>query len=97
MEIEGKIIKELPIRTGISSKTNLPWRIASYVLETTERYPQRMVFDVSDGQDNRITTMNLREGKEYRVFFSMEASEYDGKWYNHITAYKARPIEQQQQ
>lgn len=91
MEIEGKIIKVLPIRTGISSKTNEPWRIASYVLETVERYPQRLVFEVSDGRDNRITRLNIQEGKTYTVFFGFDASEYDGKWYNRITAYEARP------
>lgn len=90
MEIEGKIIKVLPIRTGISSKTNEPWRIASYVLETNERYPQRMVFEVSDGRDNRITRLNIQEGKTYNVFFNFDGSEYDGKWYNRLSAWEAR-------
>ena len=92
MELEGKIIEALPIRSGISSKTGDPWRIATYVLETVERYPQRMVFDVSDGRDNRITRLNIREGEVYKVFFNFDASQYDGKWYNKIVAWDARPV-----
>lgn len=90
MEITGIIKHVLPERTGTSTKTGEPWRIASYVLETVERYPQRMVFEVSDGRDNRITRLNIQEGKTYTVFFGFDASEYDGKWYNRITAYEAR-------
>ena len=90
MEIEGKIIEVLPVRTGISKTTSEPWRIASYVLETVERYPQRVVFEVSDGRDNRISRLNIQEGKTYKVFMSMDASKYEGKWYNRITAYEAR-------
>ena len=92
MEIEGKIIKALPVRSGISSKNNEPWRIATFVLETIERYPQRMVFDVSDGRDNRITRLNIKEGGVYRIFFSLEVSEFEGKWYNRINAWDARAV-----
>ena len=94
MEIEGKIIKALPVQTGISQKTGEPWRIASYVIETFDQYPQRMVFEVSDGRDNRITRLNLKEGGVYKVFFSFAASEYKDKWYNRITAWDARIVEQ---
>lgn len=94
MEIEGKIIKAMPIRSGISNKTNDPWRIATYVLETVERYPHRLVFEVSDGRDNRITRMNIKEGEVYHIWFNFDASEFEGKWYNRITAWDARIVEQ---
>lgn len=79
-------------RSGTSNRTGEPWRIASYVLETEERYPQRIMFEVSDGSQGRIARMNLLEGKRYKVFLSFEASEYEGKWYNRISAYEAREI-----
>lgn len=92
MEIRGIIKKVLPERSGTSNRTGEPWRIASYVLETEERYPQRIMFEVSDGTQGRIARLNLQEGKTYKVFLSFDASEYDGKWYNRISAYEARAI-----
>ena len=82
----------LPERSGTSNRTGEPWRIASYVLETEERYPQRIMFEVSDGTQGRIARLNLQEGKVYKVFLRFDASEYDGKWYNRVSAYEAREI-----
>jgi hypothetical protein len=92
MEIRGIIKKVLPERSGTSNRTGEPWRIASYVLETEERYPQRIMFEVSDGTQGRIARLNLQEGKVYKVFLSFDTSEYDGKVYNRISAYEAREI-----
>lgn len=88
----GIIKHVLPERTGTSTKTGEPWRIASYVLETTDRYPQRIMFEVSDGTQGRIARLGLQEGKKYKVFLDFSASEYDGKWYNRVSAYEAREI-----
>lgn len=90
MEIEGIITKVLPIREGTSSKG--PWKMAEYVLETIEQYPKRMCFTVSDGASGRIARLNIQEGQRYRVFFDIDAQEYQGRWYNRITAFDARNI-----
>ena len=92
MEIRGIIKKVLPERSGTSNRTGEPWRIASYVLETEERCPQRIMFEVSDGTQGRIARLNLQEGKIYKVFINFDASEYDGKWSNRVSAYEAREI-----
>lgn len=93
MEIQGRIKKELDIRTGISNEGN-PWRIASYVIETEEDYPKSLVFDVSDGTSGRIARLNIKEGKLMKVYFDTKAAEYNGKWYNRVQAYDARLIEE---
>lgn len=88
MEIEGIITKVLPERSGTSEKG--PWRIAEYVLETVEQYPKHMCFSVSDGTGGRIARLNIKEGGRYKVYFEIDANEYQGRWYNRITAYDAR-------
>ena len=65
MEIFGKIICALPIRSGVSAKTGNPWQSATYVLETQDQYPKRMVFDVF-GQDN-IAKFNIQVGESLTV------------------------------
>ena len=91
MEIQGIIKHVLPVREGVSQ--NGAWKTASYVIETEERYPRRMVFDVRDGRDGRIARLNIQEGKRMKVWFDVDASEYNGRWYNNVTAWDAREVE----
>lgn len=90
MEIEGIIKQVLPVREGVSQ--NGAWKTASYVIETEERYPRRMVFDVRDGRDGRIARLNIQEGKRMRVSFDIDAHEYQGRWFNEITAWGAKDL-----
>jgi hypothetical protein len=91
MTIDGTIIKVEGIREGTSERG--PWKIATYVIETEERYPKRMVFDVSDGQSGRIERLDLKEGKRVTLFFDIDAHEYNGRYYNKVTGYDARAKE----
>lgn len=89
MEITGKIIIELPERGGVSSRTGAEWRLKSFVLETIEQYPKKMMFEVF-GAD-RIASMNLQVGETYTVSVDVDAHEYNGRWYNTIRAFRAVP------
>lgn len=82
MEIFGKIICALPIRSGVSAKSGKPWQSATYVLETQDQYPKRMVFDVF-GQDN-IAKFNIQVGESLTVSFDIDAHEYQGRWFNAV-------------
>ena len=45
-----------------------------------------MVFEVY-GPD-RIAQMNIRQGEELKVYFDVDAHEWNGKWFNSIKAWK---------
>lgn len=85
MEQSGIIIAVLPVRTGISQKTGKQWMAQQYVLETTGQYPKKMVFEVF-GED-RIRQFNIQPQGQYNVSFDIDASEYQGKWYNQVRAH----------
>jgi hypothetical protein len=84
MELQGKIIKILPLRSGVS-QSGKAWQSLDAVLETQGQYPRKMVFTVF-GED-RIKKFALFEGMECNVQFDIDAHEYQQKWYNSITAY----------
>lgn len=86
MEIQGKIIKVLPERSGTSARGE--WKVGSYVLETQEQYPKKMVFEVFG--DDRIKRFNIQEGQDVTVFFDIDAHEYQGRWFNSFRAYDVR-------
>ena len=47
MEIEGKIIRDLPLQEGVSRAGN-PWKKKEWVLETFGQYPRQVCFHFSE-------------------------------------------------
>lgn len=92
MELTGTIIAILPARSGISQKTGNAWMTQQYVLEIPGQYPRHMVFEVF-GED-RIRQFNIQLQGQYNVSFDIDASEYQGKWYNKIHAYSVVALAQ---
>lgn len=91
MEIEGKIIAVLPQQSGVSSRTGNPWASQDYVIETHEQYPRKCCFRVF-GAD-KIQSMAIKAGEELRVSFDIDAHEYNGRWYNNLTAWKVDRVD----
>lgn len=92
MEIKGKIIVVLPERGGVS-QAGKEWMTQEYVLETQDRYPRKMMFSVF-GRD-RIEQFDIHLGEVITVKFDIDSKEYNGRWYNSITAYKVERENQQ--
>lgn len=86
MEITGKIIAVLDARSGISARTGNPWKSQEFVIETQEQYPRRCIFRVF-GED-RLNAMNIQMGETLTVSFDIDAHEYNGRWFNDISAWK---------
>lgn len=94
MEIEGKIIFVALPQSGVSQRGS--WMSQDYVIETEERYPRKMCFNIF-GED-KIREANIQEGDKLKVHFDIDAREYQGKWYNSIRAWKVeRPGQAYQQ
>ena len=92
MELTGKCIAVLPAHSGVSQRTGNAWMTQQYVLEIPGQYPRHMVFEVF-GED-RIRKFNIQVQGKYNVSFDIDASEYQGKWYNKIKAYSVVALTQ---
>ena len=88
MELQGKVIVEMPVRSGVSARGE--WKAQSFVIETHDNFPRKMVFDVF-GED-RLSRFNIQLGQEINVSFDIDAREYQGRWYNSIRAFDVRQI-----
>lgn len=92
MEITGKAIAALPVKSGVSKKTGEQWQSREYVIETQEQYPKKMCFEVF-GTD-KLKEFNIRNNDLIKVHFDITAREYNGKWYNYIRAWKVEHVSQ---
>ena len=86
MDIPGKIIAVLPKQSGVSQRTGNAWASQEYVIETHDQYPRKCCFRIF-GED-KIASMNIQAGEELTVSFDIDASEYQGRWYNRLNAWK---------
>lgn len=86
MEIEGRIIYDLPLQSG-TSKAGNAWKKKEWVLETFGNYPRKVKFHVFG---DRVDTMRLEQGKDYVLSFDLESREFNGKWYTDVNVYAAR-------
>ena len=92
MEIIGKAIAALPVKSGVSQRTGEQWQSREYVIETQEQYQKRICFEVF-GTD-KLKEFNIRNNDLIKVHFDITAREYNGKWYNTIRAWKVDHVSQ---
>ena len=95
MEIIGKAIAALPVKSGVSQRTGEQWQSREYVIETQEQYPKKMCFEVF-GTD-KLKEFNIRNNDLIKVHFDITAREYNGKWYNSVRAWKLEHVNPQTQ
>lgn len=79
----------LPERSGVSARGE--WKSQSFVIETHDSFPRKMVFDVF-GAD-RLARFNIQMGQEVSVSFDIDAHEYNGRWFNNIRAFDVRQVD----
>jgi hypothetical protein len=91
MEIQGKIIAVLPKQGGTSKRTGNQWASQDYVIETHEQYPRKCAFRVF-GED-KINQFAIKSGEELTVSFDIDAHEYQGRWFNNITAWQVQRVD----
>ena len=92
MELIGKAIAALPVKSGVSQRTGEQWQSREYVIETQEQYPKKMCFEVF-GTD-KLQEFNIRNNDLIKVHFDISAREYNGRWYNSIRAWKVEHVNQ---
>ena len=89
MELQGRVIAALPERSGTSARGE--WKSQEFVIETANTaYPRKMVFTVF-GAD-RLQRFGIQVGQDVNVSFDIDAHEWNGRWFNNITAFDVRQV-----
>lgn len=91
MEITGILVKQTSIKNGVSKTNGNPWKIAEYLIEVPGQYPRHINFRVSDGQVGRLARFDSLIGQTVTVSFDIDAHDYEGRWFNEISAWGVVP------
>ena len=83
MEIKGRIVELLPLKSGQSA--NGEWRKQEYILETDSNYPKKICFMA---WGDKIDQFNIKQDENVEVSVDLESREYNGRWYTDVKAWK---------
>jgi len=89
MEFTGKVTKVLPLMTGKSKSSGKEWRSQNFCVMEEGQYPKTVCFKLFGDKVDSIP----QEGDMVRVSFSIDAREYNGRWFNEISAWKVEIIQ----
>ena len=88
MEFTGRIMKVLPLRSGVSERTGNEWKTQPFIFEyfenPSDRYSDKVVLETFD--TNIIA--QLEENATVRIGFGHKVHERQGRYFNDINIYK---------
>lgn len=87
MDIEGKIILDLGLQSGMS-KAGREWKKKEFVLETFGSYPRKVKFTLFG---ERVDQIPIEVGNSYVLSVDIESREFNDRWYTDVNCYGARP------
>lgn len=87
LKLFGKVVYIGQVENGISKNGN-EWKKMYYIVEeTTTQYPKRAMFALFNGRVDDAIKM-LAIGAEVTTSFDISAREWNGKYYNDVTAWR---------
>lgn len=85
----GRVIAIMDERSGIG-RNGTAWREKDYVIkEDTDKYPKTVCVKV---KGDNIGKFNIQLGETITAHLNIDAQDWQGKWYNEITAWKVDRI-----
>lgn len=91
MEFTGTIVTALPLQEGVSKK-GTPWKKQEFVIENNSGQPsQSIVFTVFGERIDKLQEQGLQAGAVGKVSIDSRAREYNGRYYNDLTAWAWEP------
>lgn len=92
MDIEGVVFKILPPQQGTSARG--AWHRQDVVFETNAggNFTRKVCVKFFN-KESEVSA--LREGEAYTVSIDIDAHEYNGRWYNELSAWRVQPKQPQ--
>lgn len=87
MILEGKVIKLIGTKEGVSKTSGKEWKLAQYLIDNTtnEQYHRQVVVEVF-GED-RINELSFIPDEQVKLNVEAESHEFNGKWYTSVRAW----------
>lgn len=88
LEIKGNIIKILDVETGEKKDGSGNWEKQNFLVDTGEKYNNLYCFEIFGEQKVDNFEKYNRVGQEVTVEFNVNTSEWKGKYFTTLSAWK---------
>lgn len=87
MILEGKVIKLIEVKEGVSKTSGKEWKLAQYLIDATtnEQFPKQVVVEVFG--EERINELSIIPNEQVKLNVDAESREFNGKWYTSVRAW----------
>ena len=93
MEFTGKVTTVLPLVSGVSKKSGRGWKAQNFCVQTDGQYPRTACFKLFG---DKVDDLLPQVGDTVTVSFDIDAHEYNGRWFNEISAWNVQKLQAQQ-
>lgn len=91
MELKGKIVKIFPIESG-ESKSGKAWQKQNFVIEYQDGNYTKKALITGKAEPILFTISQLKPGDTVNCFVSVEAREWNDRFFTDVTAWKIEKI-----
>ena len=84
MEVNGKLVKKLPLESGVS-KSGKEWQKQSVVIDTGGEFNNLTAVSAFGDKVDKLNTLEL--GMDVSILCNVYSREYNGKYYHNIDGY----------
>jgi len=87
LKVSGKITKILPPQNG-TTKSGTHWTKMTFVIDNGDQYNSTFAFEIWKDEKVRAFNEHYNIGDFVVVDFNVDTSEYNGKFYTNLKAWK---------
>ena len=84
MEVNGKLVKKLPLESGVS-KSGKEWKKQSVVIDTGGEFNNLTAVSAFGDKVDKLNRLEL--GMDVSILCNVYSREYQGKYYHNIDGY----------
>mgnify|MGYP003124797127 FL=1 len=84
MEVNGKLVKKLPLESGVS-KSGKEWQKQSVVIDTGGEFNNLTAVSAFGDKVDKLNRLEL--GMDVSILCNVYSREYQGKYYHNIDGY----------
>jgi len=85
MDINGKLVEILPLKSGISKKTEKEWQSQSIIIDNGDDFNNLICVEAFG--DKVKSLRNLKIGDQMTILVNLYSQKWGDNWYNKINGY----------
>ena len=85
MDVNGKLVEVLPLKSGISKNTQKQWQSQSIIIDNGDDFNNLICVEAFGDKVKQL--IDLKIGDQMNVLINLYSQKFGDNWYNKINGY----------